>query len=45
MPKFNFKKSLQDYISQNPPKRETKLIEKETDELFLQYMEKYTEER
>lgn len=35
MPKLNFKKSLKAFVENNPPNRETKLIEKETDELFL----------
>lgn len=45
MPKFDFKKSLQKFVEKNPPQRETKDIERETDEIFLKYMEKYAEEK
>lgn len=41
MPKLAIKKSLLQFINNNSNKRETKDIEKETDEIFLNYMENY----
>lgn len=41
MPKLNWKKSLQNFIKENPSTRPLKDIEKQTDELFINHMEKY----
>ncbi len=45
MPKFNWKDSLQKYIKENPAKKSRKGMERETDNLFLNYMRKYTDSR
>ena len=39
MPKIDWKKSLQNFVKSNPSSRPLKEIEKQTDELFIGYME------